>query len=138
MSVSYFEGTDFRSDIRFRKFRAQIPKFGRFGPNSINFLILTKLFYIYLNSTAVMSVITFEKKSTNLGMMEQNLLTHLREIFLRYWFQVWNFFLITNSKRRNNRITQFRQCGTEVSYLLRELHTFFDQDKLFRILVLSS
>ena len=38
----YFEGVDFKSDIRFQKFWAEIPKFGHVGPKGINLLILTK------------------------------------------------------------------------------------------------
>ena len=38
----YFEGTDFKSDIRFPKFSAQIYKFRHFGPKCIKFLILNK------------------------------------------------------------------------------------------------
>ena len=41
LPVPYFEGADFKSDICFRRFRAQIPRFGYFGQKSINFLIIT-------------------------------------------------------------------------------------------------
>ena len=41
LPVPYFEGADFKSDICFRKFRAQIPRLGHFGQKSINFLIIT-------------------------------------------------------------------------------------------------
>ena len=42
LPVPYFGCVDFKSDICFRKSRAQIPKFEHSGPKSINFLILTK------------------------------------------------------------------------------------------------
>ena len=42
LSVLNFEGADFKSDICYRKFWAQIPKFQHFRPKSIDFLILTK------------------------------------------------------------------------------------------------
>ena len=83
LPASYFEGADFKSDIRFRKFRAQIPKFGGFGPKSIKFLNLIKLFYFYLNSTVVISIITFEQKSATVGIMGQNQSMHLRGILLK-------------------------------------------------------
>ena len=40
--VLYFVCSNFKFVICFWKFRAQNPKFGNFGPKSINFLILTK------------------------------------------------------------------------------------------------
>ena len=42
LPVLYFQDTDFKSDICFRKFLVQIPKFGHYGPKSINFQILAK------------------------------------------------------------------------------------------------
>ena len=42
LPVLDFQGVDFKSDLCFQKFQAQIPKFEHFGPTSINFLILTK------------------------------------------------------------------------------------------------
>ena len=106
--MSYLKGANFKSDIRFGTFWAQIPIFVHFRSKSINSLILTKLLYIYFNSTLEISVITFEKKSTSMGIMRRNQSTHLGKILLRCWFQVRNFFVIINSKRLNNRITQFR------------------------------
>lgn len=85
--VRYFENTDFKSDICFRKFQDQILKFGRFGPKSI---ILKKTFYIYPYSTVVISIITFKHKSTNVVIIGQNQSTHLGEILLRCWFQEWD------------------------------------------------
>ena len=57
-----FEGADFKSDIVFRKFRTQMPKFGHFESKSINFLILVK-FRMYPISNVLISDITlvFEK-----------------------------------------------------------------------------
>ena len=43
LHVPYFEGADFKSDICFQKFGAQIKTFGYFGPKSINFLILKNI-----------------------------------------------------------------------------------------------
>ena len=38
LPVPGFEGDDFKSDICFRKFFAQIPRFGLFGQKNITFL----------------------------------------------------------------------------------------------------
>ena len=43
LPVPYIKDTDFKADIGFWKFWAQMPKFGDFGPKSINLLILIKL-----------------------------------------------------------------------------------------------
>ena len=106
--MSYLKGADFKSDILFGTFWAQIPIFVHFGWKSINSLILTKLLYIYFNLMVEISVITFEKKSANMGIMRRNQSTHLGKILLRCWFQLRHLFVIINSKKLNNRITQFR------------------------------
>ena len=56
--VAYFECANFKSDIGFEKFWAQIPKYGLFEPKSINFLILTK-FCLYPISKVQISRLTF-------------------------------------------------------------------------------
>ena len=58
LPILYFEGADFKSDICFRKFHAQIPKFENFESKSITFLILTK-FYLYNISKVLISNLTF-------------------------------------------------------------------------------
>ena len=58
LHVLDFEGADFKSDICFRKFRAQIPNFEHFGTKSINFLILTK-FSLCTISKVLISNLTF-------------------------------------------------------------------------------
>ena len=105
LTISYFEGAYSKSSIRFREFRNQILKFGYFGPKSINFRILIKLFEIYLNSWMVgISIITLEQKFTIVLIMGRNQST-LGEIVLRCGCQVESFFIIISLKRLNNRIT---------------------------------
>ena len=58
LHVLDFEGADFKSDICFRKFRAQIPNFEHFGTKSINFLVLTK-FSLCTISKVLISNLTF-------------------------------------------------------------------------------
>ena len=58
----YFEGADFKSDIRFPKFSAQIYKFRHFGPKCIKFLILNKFcHYPYFEGVDFKSDIRFWK-----------------------------------------------------------------------------
>ena len=76
LPVPYFEGADFKSDICFQKFLAQIPKFKNFGPKAITFLILMK-FCLYAISKVLISNLTlvfekFEPKSPNIGILGQN------------------------------------------------------------------
>ena len=108
MHVPYFESADFKSIICFQNFRDLIPKCERFGSKSINFLILTKNFFIYSNSTVVISNVVFKQKSTNMGIIISNESTDLEEILLWCRFQAWNFFIKINLERLNNRITQLR------------------------------
>ena len=62
MPVPYFEGADFKSDIGFQKFRAQILKFGHLGPKSINFSDLNKILHEpYLGRAYFKSDIGFPK-----------------------------------------------------------------------------
>ena len=61
-----------------------MPKVGCFGSKSLNFLILIQSFYIYLYSTMVISIITFEQTFANVGIMGQKQSVHLEEILLRY------------------------------------------------------
>ena len=68
--VCCFAGADFKSDICFQKFLAQIPKFKNFGPKSINLLILTKV-CLFATSKVLISNLTFvlknfQSKYTNL------------------------------------------------------------------------
>ena len=110
----------------------------RFGPKSINFQILIKLCEIYLNSwMVVISIITLEQKFTIVLIMGRNQST-LGEILLRCWCQVGSFFVIISLNRLNNRITV--QAFLELKFVNYnvELHNVFGQDKLFRILVLST
>ena len=72
--VHYFEGPDFKSDIVFWKFRAQMPKFRHFRSNSINFLILSAKFYMYPISNLLISNLTLvsknvEPNSPNMGIL---------------------------------------------------------------------
>ena len=138
MSVLYFERTDFKPVNCFRKFRCQTPNLGIFGPKSINIQILIKLCEIYLNSwMVVISIITLEQKFTIVLIMGRNQST-LGEILLRCWCQVGSFFVIISLNRLNNRITV--QAFLELKFVNYnvELHNVFGQDKLFRILVLST
>ena len=76
LPVTYFEGADFKSDICFQKFLAQIPKYKNFGPKTITLLILMK-FCLYAISKVLISNLTlvfekFEPKSPNMGILGQN------------------------------------------------------------------
>ena len=69
----YYEGADFKSDIRFQNFWAQTPKFKHFGPKGVNFLILTN-FCLYSVSKVLISNKTFvfenfKPKSSNFGVL---------------------------------------------------------------------
>ena len=96
MSVHYFQAADFKSDIGFRKFLAQIPKFGHFGLKSINFLILMK-FCMYTISNVLIANLTlafekFEPKSLNLGIMGKKYqFSNLNEILPLYYFEGADF-----------------------------------------------
>ena len=78
--VIYFEGTDFKSDIRLPKFWAKMPKFGYYEPKSINFLILifsnkSNIFHIpYIEDTNFKSEICFGKFQ-NVGFLGQRVST---------------------------------------------------------------
>ena len=56
-------------------------KFGYFERKSINFVILTKLFYIYPNLTVVILINAFEQSFPNEGIMGPNQSAHLEEMF---------------------------------------------------------
>ena len=73
LSVPYFEGADFNSQIGFWKFRFQMSKFGHSGSKSINFLILMK-FCMYpiskvLTSNPTFVFKNFERKSAIWGLL---------------------------------------------------------------------
>ena len=55
--MHYFQDLDFKSEIAFWKFLAQIPKFRHFGPKSIDSLILSK-FRMYPVSNVLISDLT--------------------------------------------------------------------------------
>ena len=105
--VLYFEGTDFKSDIRLSKVWAKMPKFGYFEPKSINFLILIfsiisqiNLFFIYPISKILISNLKFVLENFEMWAFwaKKYQLSDLNVIlsaplFWRCWFQIWHSFL---------------------------------------------
>ena len=91
-SVPNFEGADFKSDIWFPNFWAQISKFGYFAPKCIIFLVLTK-FLMYLISKVLTSNLiflfkNFELKSPYSGILDQKYqLSNLNEVLPVSYFE---------------------------------------------------
>ena len=118
----FFEFTDFKFVNCFWKFRAQIPKFGHFGPKSI-FLILTE-FPMYPISKVLISnfILVFEIWA------QMHKFGHFRSKSI-------NFLILT-------KLCLYHTLKVVIIWLsyskILEFYNFFDQDKLFHILVLST
>ena len=84
LPVPYSKGAYLKSDTGFWKFWAQMPKFGYFGPKSINFLILAK-FRMYAISNVLIS---------NLDIGFQNFLAQI-PIYGHVGWKRINFVILT-------------------------------------------
>ena len=71
-AYTLFEDVNFKSDIVFQKFWAQMPKFGHFGSKSINILILTKFRMYPISNVLILNLILVFQ---NFSILDQNVLT---------------------------------------------------------------
>ena len=140
MPVPYFEGADFKPDIGFQKFWAQIPKFGHFESKSINFLFLAKFRMSPISKcTDFKSDICFRKfwaQFPKLSILEQKGLTFwtLRHfpstLFRRCWFQTWHLFSAVLSSLVPSLHKQI-QCLRYATYLEKVFSFFSKSLKIF-------
>ena len=115
MHVRYFECAEFKFDIGFRKFWAQITNFGYSGPKSIKFLIFLPVSY-------------FKGADFKFDIG-----------FRKFWVQITKFGHF-RPKTFNFLFFLFASYfeGADFVFESFRISNLFDQDKIFRLLILST
>ena len=130
MYVSYSESADFKFAICFWKFRAQIPKFRHFGPESMNFLILAKLCISPISKVLISNLTlvfeNFESKCPNLGIwafcFKKYHISNLNKILSLTYLKLPKN--IVEMKQNNKSVTLWKHIKVWINYsiVIREKH----------------